>query len=231
MSTEEKSGKFLTRPALFTWMMALPIVAGFINVLAIKLFATTVSHVTGLVTNATIAAVEGNDKQFWWILSVIGMFFLGSVIAGFVIKERNFKVRKRYGWILISLAVILFAGVRVFGENESIFVRFLALVCGMENGQIIAYKGIIIRTTHMTGNLTDFGTHVGYMLRGKVREHLLPALIPFLCIVIFSAGGAVGLCLFKAVGMYAFDAASLMYLFLGALFLAYERIVNKSTEG
>jgi uncharacterized membrane protein YoaK (UPF0700 family) len=48
------------------------------------------------------------------------------------------------------------------------------------------YKGAIIRTTHLTGLLTDLGLNFGYLLRGLPVEKrriilLLLILIGFLC--------------------------------------------------
>jgi uncharacterized membrane protein YoaK (UPF0700 family) len=38
--------------------------------------------------------------------------------------------------------------------------------CGLQNAMVSTYSGAIIRTTHITGTVTDLGAMIGQYLRG-----------------------------------------------------------------
>ncbi|MGL4980487.1 MAG: DUF1275 family protein, partial [Fusobacteriaceae bacterium] len=72
---------------------------------------------------------------------------------------------KKYGIYLIFLGFFLIITTILF-QNKRYFISFLALITGMQNGIYLSYKGIICRTTHMTGTITDLGTIIGNRLVG-----------------------------------------------------------------
>ncbi|MDK4492089.1 DUF1275 domain-containing protein, partial [Fusobacterium necrophorum] len=41
---------------------------------------------------------------------------------------------------------------------------------GIQNGMYISYNGVIVRTTHISGNLTDAGVYLGKHLRGEKQD-------------------------------------------------------------
>ena len=41
------------------------------------------------------------------------------------------------------------------------------MACGLQNAMATSYSGAVIRTTHMTGILTDLGISAGLRLRGE----------------------------------------------------------------
>ena len=41
---------------------------------------------------------------------------------------------------------------------------------GVENGLFVSYKGVVVRTSHITGSLTDAGVYIGHYLKGKKRR-------------------------------------------------------------
>lgn len=41
---------------------------------------------------------------------------------------------------------------------------------GVQNAMVSHYKGTIIRTTHLSGVLTDLGLALGYRMRGLIVE-------------------------------------------------------------
>ncbi len=36
---------------------------------------------------------------------------------------------------------------------------------GVENGLFISYKGVVVRTSHITGSLTDMGVYIGHCIK------------------------------------------------------------------
>jgi len=204
-------------------MYALTFMAGLINALSIMQFATTVSHVTGLVSNTAISIFSHNTENLIWLLSVILSFLAGSVISGFITGERSFKLDACYGYIIIAIGVMLFAGVHVLDHDGKGIIRLFALLMGLQNGMVVSFRGIVVRMTHMSGNLTDLGVHLGYMLRGKVSENILPAAIPGIGLLVFTVGGVLGLALFEILDFTAYDIVSVIYAVLGIVYLVFRK--------
>ncbi|CAF1188152.1 unnamed protein product [Rotaria sp. Silwood1] len=81
----------------------------------------------------------------------------------------------------------------------------VSLACGLQNGMCTTFSGAVIRTTHMTGVLTDIGLVLGQALFcSRTRKHLwkLKVLIPLygaFCLGGVSGWFAYKLLLFKAI--------------------------------
>ena len=71
--------------------------AGALNAISIIGYdATTISHLTGLVSKVSIFVAVGSWEFAWESLRVILAFFLGALLTGFITGERIFILRKRY---------------------------------------------------------------------------------------------------------------------------------------
>lgn len=74
----------------------------------------------------------------------------------------------------------------------------VCLACGLQNGMCTSFSGAVIRTTHVTGILTDIGLIIGQAIFHKrTRKHLwkLKILIPLY--TSFCCGAAIGWIAFK----------------------------------
>ena len=214
----------MDRKILLLWMCILTCLAGAVN--AISIFGydgTTVSHLTGLVSKVAINITEGSFEGVWEVLRVILLFFLGAVVSGFITGERAFYLHKRYGFIIIAIGVLIFIpyflpikyGVLVF-----------AFVMGLQNGMVVSFKGIVVRMTHMSGNITDLGVFIGYKLRKNNNEKLITGLIPFVAIISFIIGGILGILLYKSIHNVVFFITSSIYLILGIVYFILRNKCN-----
>ena len=214
----------MDRKILLIWMCILTCLAGAVN--AISIFGydgTTVSHLTGLVSKVAINITEGSFEGVWEVLRVILLFFLGAVVSGFITGERAFYLHKRYGFIIIAIGVLIFIpyflpikyGVLVF-----------AFVMGLQNGMVVSFKGIVVRMTHMSGNITDLGVFIGYKLRKNNNEKLITGLIPFVAIISFIIGGILGILLYKSIHNIVFFITSSIYLILGIVYFILRNKCN-----
>ncbi len=214
----------MDRKILLLWMCILTCLAGAVN--AISIFGydgTTVSHLTGLVSKVAINITEGSFEGVWEVLRVILLFFLGAVVSGFITGERAFYLHKRYGFIIIAIGVLIFIpyflpikyGVLVF-----------AFVMGLQNGMVVSFKGIVVRMTHMSGNITDLGVFIGYKLRKNNNEKLITGLIPFVAIISFIIGGILGILLYKSIHNIVFFITSSIYLILGIVYFILRNKCN-----
>lgn len=208
---------------IYIWMCVLTGLAGLINALAIQLFSITVSHMTGIASNAVISVFEGNYSVALWLLSVMGFFLLGVIISAYVTGERNFFIKPIYGYIVVAIGILLFAGIHFLNREGKMIIRLFAFLMGAQNGMIVSVRGVLIRMTHLTGYITDFGVYIGYRLRGEHKEHRWTGIVPFSGIIIFMLGGILGLWLFSKIQFVTYDIVSLLYIVLGFIYLIYEK--------
>jgi uncharacterized membrane protein YoaK (UPF0700 family) len=69
------------------------------------------------------------------------------------------------------------------GHKAHHSVYMLAIACGMQNAMTTRYSGAVLRTTHLTGMVTDVGLLIGHMARSDRDFHDLWKLTLFLPII------------------------------------------------
>ena len=173
---------------------------------------------TGAITRLGMDTAALNFHDFRNIFYIFFGFLVGATVSGTIIGSNNLRPAREYLWILLleSAALGLCFYLFRYGLNGGLF--FAALACGLQNAMASTYLGLIIRTTHMTGIVTDLGILIGHALR---HRHIRLWKISFLMLVLvgFFAGGVsaflafrmvrftallvpAGMCLAAAVGFY-----------------------------
>ena len=161
--------------------------AGMVNALGLlNIWHQTVSHMTGNVSMLAIAIVHGQFMHAIYIICVISSFVLGSLYSGYLLGSSHFQLGRRYGIPLSLSALCIFLCWLFIPYYPRYALLWACVGMGMQNAMVSHYKGAIIRTTHLTGLLTDLGLNFGYLLRGLPVEKrriilLLLILIGFLC--------------------------------------------------
>lgn len=207
----------MDRKTLLIWMCILTALAGVIN--AISIFGydgTTVSHLTGLVSKVAINLSKGDFKGLWEVLRVILGFFVGAILSGFITGERAFYLHKRYGIIILTIGILI---IIPYFLPIKYSVLLFAFIMGLQNGMVVSFKGVVVRMTHMSGNITDLGVYIGYKLRGNKNEKYITGLIPLFAILSFTLGGVIGVLLYGAINNVVFLIAAGIYIFLGVFYL------------
>jgi uncharacterized membrane protein YoaK (UPF0700 family) len=201
--------------------------AGMIN--AVALLDTShqaTTHMTGIVSHLAISLIEKNISMMGLLFGVACAFFLGALICGLIIRDSNFQRGRRYGYALALESLLLLFSTYGFVVG-SVWGAFLAsMAAGLQNAMVSHYSGAIIRTTHMTGILTDLGVLVGHKLRGSHVDSLRIKLFSIILISFF-LGGCVGGVLYFCVKGYAMLAPTFV---IAVMALAYERIKNKTDD-
>lgn len=220
----------MDKKTLLLWMCILTALAGVIN--AISIFGyngTTVSHLTGLVSKVAINLSNGDFTGLWEVLRVILAFFAGAVLSGFITGERAFYLKKRYGFIIITIGVLI---IIPYFLSIKYSVILFAFIMGLQNGMVVSFKGIVVRMTHMSGNITDLGVYVGYKLRGNKNEKYITGLIPLVAILSFTVGGVIGVLLYGVIGNAIFLISSGVYILLGVFYFVLRyRCTDKNFNG
>jgi len=139
--------------------------AGFVNSGGFVMIGSFTSHVTGSIGRLASDVAEGHFAASVSALSLVLAFFLGSVVASLTLEPSKMApVAARYGMALAAEAGLLALFVFVAGLSRATHPRILdaqaALLCaamGMQNSLVTRLSGAVVRTTHLTGVVTDLG--------------------------------------------------------------------------
>ena len=199
---------------VFAGGAALAVTAGYVNVVSLGAFSVPVSHMTGAVSRLSTDVVTGNRTDLFLILSIIGGFAFGAAAAGAVIGDGQLQPGRRYGVTLVLEALALGCASTMLQAGYRGGVAAAAIACGLQNGMASSYYGLIIRTTHVTGIVTDLGVILGQWLRGRRVEVWKPLLLIGLLFGFF-AGGLAGQLMFLWRGVGALLPAAVACLAAG----------------
>ncbi|MGE8563148.1 MAG: YoaK family protein [Acinetobacter bohemicus] len=141
--------------------------AGIINVLGlVTVLHQSVSHMTGNVSMLAMALLHWQLDTIIYLTCVVLCYVIGSFYSGFILGNSYFSLGRRYGLPLSLVAffiVLCWAFLPYFPRYALLWA---CVAMGVQNAMISHYKGTIIRTTHLSGVLTDLGLALGYRLRG-----------------------------------------------------------------
>ena len=192
----------------------LALLAGIVNAIGLLGFQhQAVSHISGTVTllGTSIEALDGMAGHLSMILL---SFLMGAALSGVFIENTALKLGRRYGFALCIEAGLLFIAYLLLEQNINSGQYFASAACGLQNAMITTFSGAVVRTTHMTGIMTDLGIMIGARLRGEHFDYRKAQLFLFI-FAGFLAGGISGARLFSH-----YAIASLMVPIALALTLA-----------
>lgn len=145
--------------------------AGFIDAIALLgMSSEAVSHVTGAVTKIGIEAENQNWDEAHPAAMMIGSFLFGCILCGMIIRDNRLKVGQSYGTALIVESIFLFASYFCFLAHIRSAEYFASTACGLQNALVASYGRVVIRTTNLTGLLTDAGLLMGQFFRLKPAD-------------------------------------------------------------
>jgi uncharacterized membrane protein YoaK (UPF0700 family) len=159
--------------------------ASYLNTGFILSTGTSVSHLTGDIARigSGLSLFGHNDGNYIVYVSIATIgFIVGATISGYLLHHPTLEIRKPYGRILASLGLFLMAAHYAYAPYPLIAIAIASAVCGTQNALASRYRGVVLRTTHLTGLFTDLGIHLGMKLRGHVIEGwklLIPICITF----------------------------------------------------
>jgi len=194
----------------------LAFVAGAANAGGFLAVGQYTSHMTGLLSSIADNLVLGRLTLAIAALGAIAAFVAGAMTTAILV---NWGLRRRlhsaYGLPLFleSVALLVFgvAGASI-GVFEPLFVPLtvvlLCYIMGLQNAVITKISRAEIRTTHVTGLVTDIGIELGKLVyinprepgRDPVLANRRKLRIHVLLVACFFAGGLAGALGFKYVG-------------------------------
>ena len=213
------------RPLVFAGAITLAGAAGFINVVVLGFFHVPVSHMTGAVSRLSMDLAEPNLADLRVVLSILGGFLAGAVLSGVVIGGRKLVPGRRYGVALLTEAGVLALSTALLQRGHPLGISLAAMACGIQNAMASSYYGLVLRTTHVTGIVTDIGVMLGHWLRHR-RIRLWKLLLLTSILGGFFGGGVVGAAAYARIGVVALALASAGCFLAGALYLAWRQTLR-----
>lgn len=159
----------LTKP-IPAWILVggttLAACAGCINAAGlIGLHHQALSHMSGTAAILGAELARSRYDSVLHALLILSFFFLGCVLSGVLIRESTLQLGRRYGIALVCESLLLFAATYLLMHDQGAGDHLAAMACGLQNALATNYSGAVIRTTHITGIMTDLGLAAGAALR------------------------------------------------------------------
>lgn len=211
---------WIPRVVLLGYSGLLAAVAGFVNSVALLVWAFPVGNLTALTTKAGMHSTNPLIYQGRMIAAIVFGFLFGAIAAGAVLAAVRTIAGPRHAAVLLAEAVLLLAAAGV--EHPIGRALLAACACGLQNGMTSNLPGMPIRTTHFTGTITDLGLLLGRSHRHRVDKWKATVLTT--TVVLFVGGAAAGVLLGNRIGDHALIPPAVACLALAAvIMLQYRR--------
>lgn len=153
--------------------ISLAFIAGATNAGGFLAVGQYTSHMTGMVSSMADALILGDTDLVWACMASLISFIAGAATSAILINwARRQRSRHEYSFpLLIEASLLLAFGLLGGKYNDHGFsaqlywtVALLSFVMGLQNAMITKVSNAEIRTTHVTGMITDIGIEIGKML-------------------------------------------------------------------
>lgn len=223
--------------------------AGAINAGGFLLVGMYTSHMTGFASMLADNLVLGQLTLVLGALGALLAFTAGAAATAVLVNwARQRHLRSEYALtLLLEAALMLVFGLLGATLNRQtpfaipFTVLVLAFTMGLQNALVSKISFSQIRTTHMTGVITDLGIELGKMLywnrtglpfESKVRANRIKLRLFGMLLAMFIAGGVVGATGFKYAGFIWVVPLALLLLVLSAppLYADWLRALKRRAE-
>lgn len=205
-------------------------VAGAVNAVGFVAVAIYTSHMTGMTASVADHVAAGEWRLILPPGTAIVSFVLGAASTAILFNwMRRRETSGRFAIVLVleSCLILLFgllADSLDAAGAELLIIAVLGYVMGLQNALITKVSGARIRTTHVTGMVTDIGIELGKAAYRNRRpdtppvEHDLVKLVLLSTMVgLFLTGGVVGALGYTWVGYQTVIPFALVLLAAGML--------------
>jgi len=212
----------------------LTFIAGAINAGGFLAIGQYTSHMSGIVATAAEYAALGELRPVAAGAAAVLLFTLGAAVSSWLVNwgRRNDRQSMYASPLLLEGALLLLFGVwgRNLADRAQVFVPMtIGLLCflmGLQNAMVTKLSRAEIRTTHVTGMITDVGIELGKLVywnrhpefdaRGRVRADRDKLRRLSLLVFSFFAGGVTGALGFRHLGFVsAVPLAVLLFVLAG----------------
>jgi uncharacterized membrane protein YoaK (UPF0700 family) len=159
-------------------------VAGYTNIIALIVCGHVVSHMSGTASDLGLGVARGDVHKVGLALALLAAFLAGAIASGL---STELGRRSRWRSIYIApmaieaaLLIVLAIGVELHDPSSvEVGLRLYALsaiaalAMGVQNATITRISNGVVRTTHVTGVVTDLGlelAHAMWRARDRARS-------------------------------------------------------------
>lgn len=229
----------VTRPMLFkqhapVWVFLgaflLAGSAGWLNMVGyLGLAHQAISHVTGTITASALAVASGQSADAVRAVVVVLCFFAGAMTSGIIIGDAALTSGRRYGVALLIESALILSAMLYFRAGHVAGEYAAATAVGLQNALATSYSGAVIRTTHMTGVVTDLGLAFGHALR-RQRIDWLRVRLHAVLVAGFALGAGGGAVAFGRWEYAAMLVPVIVTFTMGASYTAFVQIRRSAHE-
>lgn len=215
--------------------MALSFVAGAVNAGGFFAVHQYTSHMTGIISSMSDQIALGNLALASAALGALLCFLAGAACSAILINwARRKRLHSEYALSLLLEAGLLLSfgmlGAKLshhMGLFVSETVMLLCFIMGLQNAIITKISRSEIRTTHVTGLVTDIGIELGKLFYWNIeREHPTQSLVKAnrkrlailtLLLSMFFIGAIAGALGFKTLGFVSTIPLAMLLLLLALI--------------
>lgn len=215
--------------------LTLSFVAGATNAGGFLAVAQYTSHMTGIVAHIADSLLLGAYDLALAALGGLLAFLCGAICTSVMLSyARRHRLESEYAMPLMLEAVLLIVfgvmGAKLHSVLSPLFVPvtvlLLCFIMGLQNAVATQLSGSPIRTTHVTGTVTDLGVELGKMLywnrsqfsdgRSAIKANQRQTVSLVALLLFFFIGGLTGAWAFNRIG-FGFTLALAVVLILLAI--------------
>lgn len=180
--------------------------AGALNAAGFYAFGSYSSNMTGNVSALADHLGLGDLRLALYALALVATFVAGAMVATLLIgigRERCLRGVYAYGVLAEAVMLAALGAVAPWLPADgrgAVLALGLSFLLGLQNATVTQITDARVRTTHVTGMVTDIGIGLANLLerrpaadRAKLRLHLVT-------VSAFLAGGILGVLLYRCLG-------------------------------
>ncbi|HET6306028.1 MAG TPA: YoaK family protein [Rhodopila sp.] len=202
---------------------SLAAIAGALNAIGFFKVGLYASHMTGNISTLADHLALGDLVPAVTYLGVIGAFIAGAAVSTLLANEGQRRgVPGVHSLSLLAEAVLLglLAGADAWlpeVHQTALFIFGMSFLMGLQNAIVTRVSDARIRTTHVTGMVTDIGIEVGSLIdvarrrrgRAETRVNLERLALHGPMVAAFFSGSILGVLAYRLAGPLALAAAAL----------------------
>lgn len=197
-------------------------VAGALNAVGFLIAGSFTANMTGNISAFADHIANGAVLIAFSFLGLVVAFICGAGMAALAIQAGEYRqLRSVYALaIAVEAIILLLIGTALAmpsaTEHETFLVIVLSFVMGLQNAVTTMISRARVRTTHVSGMVTDIGIELAALAGDeKSRQDAMPKLwLHSLTLTCFTFGGLCGALLFQIVGSWLFIISATLLLLI-----------------